>query len=338
MKISEEIKALAPSILADVKKAKSVLLHCHPSSDPDSVGSALAMKYVLEGMGKDVTIIQGDSELPAAFLHFPGATEIVKKNFFEINLKDFDLFIIQDSGSKEMISRVKPIRFPLKIKSIVIDHHASNRGYGDINLIVNTYPATCQILFELFHTWKVKITENIAKNLFIGMYTDTGGFKYPGTSTQTFNIAAELVKIIPDFPELISEMENSNEPADLRFQGLALDSIQTFLDGKLALSIIPLASLHERNIPLENVHGDLISPILKTVTEWYITGILVETEPNIIKMSFRSKNSNIYNVSKLAVALGGGGHKAAAGAILNMSIEDAKKLVVEKVNELFFRG
>src|SRR3989344_9571766 len=99
--ISEEVKKAAPLIFNEIKKANSILLHCHPSPDPDSVGSVLAMKFALESLGKKVTVIQGDSEIPQAFMHFPGAGDIVQKSFDEMDLKEFDLFIILDSGSPE---------------------------------------------------------------------------------------------------------------------------------------------------------------------------------------------------------------------------------------------
>lgn len=333
--ISPVIREKAPQILAEIQKSGNVLLHCHPSPDPDSVGSALAMKFALEGMGKRVTLIRGDSEIPEAFMHFPGVDSIAKKNFFEIDLGGFDLFIILDSGSKEMISRFKPVTLPFPIRSIVIDHHSSNIGFGDLNLIEPAYPAVSQILFDLFTLWNVVITPDIAGDLFIAIYTDTGGFKYEGTTQRTFNVAAELVAIIPRFPKIISEMENSRTPTELAFQALALDSIQVFGGGALAMSIVSLEALKRKNIPLADVRGNMISPILRSVADWHITGILVELEPNNIKMSFRSKDSVKYDVSKLAVALGGGGHKAASGATLLMSMEEAMDLVVSKVKELY---
>ena len=109
--MTETVKKLAPEILDVIKKSESILLHCHPSPDPDSVGSALAMKFALQSLGKKVTIIAGDSPVPSAFSHFPGFAEIIPKNFFEIDLAAFDLFIIQDSGSLDRISKKAQLFF-----------------------------------------------------------------------------------------------------------------------------------------------------------------------------------------------------------------------------------
>jgi len=85
IEISSELKEKVPLILAEINKAESVLLYCHPSPDPDSVCSALAMKLVLQQLGKKTAIIKGDSEIPEAFMHFPGAKEIIMKSYWEID-------------------------------------------------------------------------------------------------------------------------------------------------------------------------------------------------------------------------------------------------------------
>ncbi|MDE2041224.1 MAG: bifunctional oligoribonuclease/PAP phosphatase NrnA [Patescibacteria group bacterium] len=330
-----EIQAKAPVILAEIQKANSILLHCHPSPDPDSVGSALAMKFTLEQMGKKVTVISSDSDIPRGFNHFPGITDIQRTNFFELDLKKFDLFIIQDSGSSGMISRFKPITFPLPIRTIVIDHHVSNPKYADINLVESSYPATAQLLFELFLIWDMEMTHDIAANLFMGIYSDTGGFKYPGTTSRTFACAGKLIEFVPEFPKLISDMENSNTPGFITFEALALNSIRTFLNGTLGFSIMSNKALADAKIPKNEIRGDAVSPILRSVENWLVTAVVIELEPGNVKISFRSKDGDMYDVSKLASMLGGGGHAAASGATLMMPIEDAVSLVVAKAKDLY---
>jgi phosphoesterase RecJ-like protein len=333
--ISPLIKEKAPLILAEIKKAKSILLHCHPSPDPDSVGSALAMKFTLEQLGKKATVIKGDSDIPQAFMHFPGAEDIVQKNFFEVDLAAFDLFISLDTASVDRISTLGSIKFPPSLKVINIDHHATNPGFGMIDLLEISYPATGQILFDLFSCWGIKITHEIAANLFIGIYTDTGGFKFRGATMRTFEAAAGLVRIIPDFPKIISDMERSRSPEHVAFLGLGLSSIESLLGGKFALASISLADLAENNIPVSEAHSSNISPFIMSVTDWEVGGCLCEIAPGIIKGSFRSANIEKYDVAKLTEALGGGGHRGAAGVTLKMSIEEAKKSVVAKAKELY---
>ncbi len=334
--ISPLIREKAPLILEEIKKAKSILLHCHPSPDPDSVGSSLAMKFALEGMGKKATVIAGDSKIPPEFMHFPGAREIVPQNIFETDLSQFDLFIVLDTGSFDRISGIAPVVIPQHLTVINIDHHASNPGFGAIDLVVTTYPAACQILYDLFSCWDVPLTPDIATDLFIGIYTDTGGFRYRATTVRTFEVASKLISIAPDFTTVISIMENSSTPETLKFRGLALNSIETFLGDHLALSLVSNADLVKNGISETEASTSTISPLLIRVAKWDIGGAMCELRPGVIKTSFRSKDIERFDVSKLASALGGGGHKAAAAVVIkNMTLPEAKALVVAKAKELY---
>ncbi len=333
--MENNIKEISKQILDEINKSKSILLHCHPSPDPDSMGSALAMKFALEGLNKKVTVIKGDSEIPQAFMHFPGAKDILQKNFGEINIEDFDLFIILDSSTREMISGIKTPIFPLSIKSIVIDHHLTNTKYGDINFVDSDYPATSQMLFDLFKEWNIKIDYSIALNLFMGIYTDTGGFKYQLTDYRTLEIVSELAKIAPDYHKTIFIMENSENKESIYFKALALNSIKTYFNDNIAVSMVSNDDLKSKNIDINLISVHDVSNILKSVIGWNIGISMVEVKPNIVKISLRTRDSDKYNVSLLAKALGGGGHTAAAGAVLSMPLEQALSKVVETAKLLY---
>lgn len=333
----EEIKKLAPVILAEIQKANSILLHCHPSPDPDSVGSALAMKFALEQMGKKATVIKGDSDIPQAFMHFPGATEIVKKSFTELDPKEFDLFICQDSSTVDRISTKcsrKDFNPPMKV--INIDHHRSNEMFGSINLVANDYPATAQMLYDIFTEWGIEITEPIATNLYIGIYTDTGGLKFGYTNAKSYEIMAALVKKVPRFSHYIDVMEGSKTPGSLAYLGAGLSGIETFLGGKMAVSSISLEKMKALNITEADMDGIHIASFLRNVAGWDIAVAMLERHAGDFKLSFRTRDANKYDLSKIAVAFNGGGHKAAAGAsILGVTMDEAKQQIVAKAKELY---
>jgi phosphoesterase RecJ-like protein len=208
-------------------------------------------------------------------------------------------------------------------------------SFGKINITEPSYPATGQLLYDIFSEMGVKITPEIAANLFIGIFSDTGGFKYEGVNPATFEIAGQLIKIYPEFSKLIAQMENSNSLTDLKFRALALNSVEAVLDNKMLISVITYNEIVKNNIPDVSISAGMISPILRTVFGYDLFASIIEPRPNQIKVSFRTSNSDKYDVSKLAASIGGGGHKAAAGAVLNMPIEEAKSLVVSKVKELY---
>lgn len=334
--MTKTVQEAAPKILDAIKASKSILLHCHPSPDPDSVGSALAMKFALEGMGKKATVIRGDSEIPEAFMHFPGARDIVPKNFFEVDLKEFDLFIIQDTGSLDRVSRLGEMKIPPSLPTIVIDHHISNVGFGTLaNIVDATYPSTSLILFDLFKIWKVNVTPHMAADLFIGAFTDTGGFRYESVTPAVLSAASELADIYPAFPKLIATMENSRKPEELMSLGLVLSNIKTFLNGRMAIASVSNEELKKHSITDLDGGTRWAVNLLKSVVGWEVCTCCIETKTGNIKVSFSTRDASKYDLTKIAVALGGGGHKAAAGAILTMPLPEAIEKIVSTAKELY---
>jgi phosphoesterase RecJ-like protein len=347
--MTENIKTAAPKILEIIQASKNILLYCHPAPDPDSVGSALAMKFALEQLGKKATVIRGDGPMPeTAFSSFPGFADIVPKNFLEITASatgsaspdgsvtsaPFDLFIVQDAGSLDRVSALGKVVIPPGMKTIVIDHHISsvvkNVGFGsECNLIEPSYPATALILFDLFKMWNIRLTPDIAANLFIGMYTDTGGFKYASVTSNVFAAAAELTAVYPDFHKIIFSMENMRQPAELTFEGLAFLNIKTFFDGRLAMAAVSHEDMAKHSISAADTSSSLIANIVKSVVGWDIGACLVEKTHGNVYVSFRTRDSEKYDLSLLASSLGGGGHKAAAAAVVLGTIEEVMNKVVD---------
>lgn len=334
--MTEENKKLIPLIWDEIGKANSILLHCHPDPDPDSIGTSLAFMHMLQGQGKKVTLIKGDSDLPRSLSHLPGYDHILLQNYFEIDLSRFDLFIILDSGSKTQISKKGDIVFPENLKTIVLDHHASNDGYGSINLIDASYPATAQIVFDLFQTWKIKITPQIAECLMLGIYSDTGGFKYSGTTSHTFDAASQLASIYPQYTKSIYLFENNLEPQHITFISLALAHIENYFENKVRIAAISYAVLKDHSIEKRHADKMELANTLKAVVGTEIGISFIETEPNIISVSMRSRNPDKYDVSKIAVATKvGGGHRAAAGARVAMPFEEAKTFLLETIQQVY---
>jgi phosphoesterase RecJ-like protein len=221
------------------------------------------------------------------------------------------------------------------MKIINIDHHRTTKGDGDINIVDPSYPAVAELIYDILTCMEIKITEQIAINLFMGIFSDTGGFKYSGISPRTFQTAGDLISIYPEMDKVVAKMETSNTLHNLDFLGLAISSTEEILGGKAFVSIVPNSKIVEKKIPAVCISAGVVSSMLRTVGGYLFSCAMVEAEPNQIRMSFRSSDATKYDVSKLAAIFGGGGHKAAAGAVLNMSIEEAKSLVETKAKELY---
>jgi phosphoesterase RecJ-like protein len=334
--MNPKIKKLAPQIWEAIQNSKSVLLHSHPGADGDSLGSALAMKHMIEGLGKKATVILGDDEkVPVHLQVLPGWEQVVVKNYLQIDPTQYDLFLIQDSSSIDRISRLGEVKFPETMKTVVIDHHASNTGFGDLNLTVPETIATGEIIFELFKIWKVEITKDIASCLFISIYTDSGGFKFAGVTEHTFDAAGELVSLNPDFHKLIFEMNNNENPKSLLYKGLILTHIEAYFNGQVALSALSFDELQKNGIPQEFMSGSWLSNELISVPGWDVGIVLTEKEKDQSFLSMRTRDVEKYDLSKLALELGGGGHKAAAGATIKAPFDEAKKQLLAAIQKTY---
>jgi len=330
-------KFTAKKIWKEIDRSQKILLHIHPGPDGDSVGSALAMYHVLKSLNKDVTLIQGDNDLPQNLSTLPGADKIIPKNIVQIDLNQYDLFIILDSSASRQVTRLTNLKFPKKLKTICIDHHITSEKFAQINLICPTSPATAQVLFDFFQIRKIKITPKIAACLFVGIYTDTGGFKYLNTTYKTLNIITQLGKIYPKFTQLIFDIENNDQPDRLKIVAILLGSINTYLSGHVAIASISHDEIQKNNLTSIAVNGNLeVANMIKSVIGWDIALTLIEIQPETVKVSLRTRDSQKYDLSKIAVATkAGGGHKAAAGATLNMPLPQARETILSIIKKLY---
>lgn len=321
-------------ILGVIESAKKILLHLHVSPDMDSAGSALAMKGALELLGKEVVVIRGDNDLPVGAIALPGADKIILKSYSEIDLNEFDLFIIQDSGAIDRITTKGAVVFPEHLKTIVIDHHVSNSGFGQINLIDVEAPATAFILYKLFKDWNLTISHDTAVNLIIGMYFDTGGFRYSNTTSATLLACGELASIAPDYSTYLEQISNSWTIKHLEFSQLALNQMQIIGNKNKAIySVISNDQMKGQNLTRGDTEMFSINASFLPIKEVKIGFTVFEKEPGITSISARSKDGQKYDVASWLQKIGGGGHKQAAGARLNLVSSEALPKVLDSLYE-----
>lgn len=314
--------------------AQRVLLHLHPSADGDSVGSALAMQEILLFLGVEADIIGGDTGLPQYLAHLPGVERIISKNFLEVDLSRYDVFIILDSSNEGQVSSRGPVTFPSTLTTIVIDHHNPNVGYGTLNIIDTNAPATAQMVYEIAREWQVPVSQSLATTLLVGMYSDTNGFRYPKTSSRTLYLASELYDHAPGFAEVLALIENSLQPDDLRFLGLALSRVELFgAPPALALVALSVSDLRGADLDPLSVQSSLVTAHLRMVPVWQVGVCLLEREPGHVKVSMRTLYGERYDLSLVSARLGGGGHPGAAGIQMHGTLDEVKqKLLAEFCN------
>lgn len=316
---------IAKEIFLEIKRVSHILLAVHVSPDIDSVASVLALDTVLEKLGKKTRIISF-GQIPQRLFYLQGIEKIEHADFGKIDLKDFDLFVVLDCAAERMITRSDyPQKFPEKFKIINIDHHVTNTKFGDVNFIV-FLSSTAEILYELFKSWKIKIDKDLASLLFAGIFSDTGCFKYSLTTSDTLRSAADLMDEGASLNNEVLHQFRSYNMNTLKYWGKVLENMELDESGKFIFSKISCQEKEDLGISADDIQeaASLFAPIVEG-TEFGI--ILIEENCNLIRGSLRSRDD--FDVSKLAVGLGGGGHKQAAGFSLELPHEEAERKVLE---------
>ena len=318
-------KTTAGKILTAIKNANRILIPLHVSPDGDCIGSVLAMDLFLRSLGKKTKIISY-SKIPKNYFFLPGMAEVEIVDFAKLNLSDFDLFIFLDIGQETMITKNQlPQKFPWSFKSINIDHHFTNTNFSGVNLIDKKTSSCCELLYDLFRYWKVEIDKQTANLLFLGIFSDTGCFQYPSTSSKTFKKASGLIEKGADLNQTVLMQFRSYGLKTLKYWGKVLENMSLDESGKFVWSKVSREELRQLDIQPEEIEG--AASLFCPVTAGTEFGIILDECEGFIKASLRSRSG--YDVSSFAREFGGGGHKQAAGFILKMPLEEAEKKVLE---------
>lgn len=311
-------------IIAAIKKSKNILINAHSRPDLDSVSSALSLYQALKTVDRDAILICPDEILPeVSFLK--GYKKFKKIDYSSFDFSKYDLFLILDSASAEVVTGNKFQMLP-EIEKIIIDHHKTNTRFGQISLIDPKRSAAAELLYLLFKDWKIKIDKNIATALLTGIMGDTGAFEYHNTTPQTLKIAAELMKAGADKDDILLKIFRTKKLNLLKFWGKALEGLT--LDKSKKFSWVAIEYEFYEALGKPALARNSASSMFARMVEGTEFGIvMLEEEPNQLHMSFRSRKD--FDVSRIAAEFGGGGHPGSAGATINdMPFEKAVKKVL----------
>ena len=173
-----------------IKESENILLSLHFRPDGDSLGSCLAMKYLIErDLNKKVTLVSKDN-LSDYIEDFSDKDILFNKSIDDLDLSKFDLLIFLDSAARN--SSVN--NFPENIFKINIDHHDTNPFYGNLNYVDAEAPSACSILLDLFKQLNVEFDNKLCKNLLLGIITDSGFFQNRNQPPKAMKQAAFLIE------------------------------------------------------------------------------------------------------------------------------------------------
>lgn len=313
MKIPEKI-------LATIKKEKKMLIAAHINPDGDAIGSSVALSIALESVGKE-TFVYCRDPVPEFYRFLP------KQNIFKTDFKNFlksePILILLDCNSPE---RAALDHYKFRI-SIVIDHHQSEKKFGDIRWIDRETAATGMMVFYLIKALGIKLTKEIATNLYTAISVDTGTFRY-GSSAEVLKICAELVESGAE-PNLIAY--DLYDTWDRKRFNLLMKALSTLeIKKTVAMMHITKDMFKKTGASFEDTEN--FSNFPRMIDSVNISALFREVGRDMWKVSLRSKG--VFNVAEIAEIYNGGGHKNAAGFRIKGNLKSAKKALLEASQKL----
>lgn len=214
------------------------------------------------------------------------------------------------------------------VKTVNIDHHQSNTFYADYNYVIER-SSTCELIFDILMEHKNQLSKKTANYLYMGVASDTGLFVHGYTTAETFSTASKLVEFGAEFDRIGKILFRTISKGTALLTGRLFNNLE-IIDDIIALSYVTEQDFKDSNSEYKDSEG-LISH-LTSIDGIKISILLKQMEKDTYKASLRSTKE--YDVSKLAIVNGGGGHKQAAGCKFKGEIEEIKQKIITEIHEL----
>ncbi|MDA2937650.1 bifunctional oligoribonuclease/PAP phosphatase NrnA [Acidobacteria bacterium AH-259-A15] len=309
-------------IIRFIQSQERFAVTSHARPDGDSIGSELGLAFALEELGKTVHVFNADPH-PRPYNSLPGIHKIRVTDRVEGNYDG--LFVLECNDLKR--PEVKGLDEYFVIN---IDHHPKTKPFGDLNWVDPSAAAVGEMIYHLVKALQVPLTPEITVNLYTAILTDTGSFQYSNTGAGTFLVVSDLVNNGAD-PNAIAQSVYMTQPySRIQLLGTLLNTLELHPSKKIALITLTQEMLQRTGASANDTEG-LVNYALS------IQGVLLaaffrEEAKNQYRVSLRSKDH--YDVGSVAEHFGGGGHKNAAGLLVQGSFKEARDKVVSELEKL----
>ena len=312
-----------PKIIKEIKDSKSIAIVSHLMPDGDNLGSCLALYTALKNYGKNVKVIIDDN-IPKLYMFLAGINEIERPN----PSYRFDLLIALDCGDPERLG--KCANYIKQGTTVInIDHHISNTGYGNLNMVDSNAAATGEMVYQIIKIMGIDMNKDISECLYTAIVTDTGQFQYSNTTSITHQIAGDLLNNGVSAPNMYKKIYQTSTKDKVVLLSKALATMQFHFDDRVA-GITLDSELVTAALGKDSDTEGVIN-YARDVDTVEVAYMLKELVSGKVKASFRSKE--YVDVMKIATYFGGGGHKKAAGCTIFGSLEEARNQILEQVSK-----
>ena len=311
-------------ILSLITSSNDVLLCTHLAPDGDALGSMLALGSLVRRMGKQVTMICHDI-VPGYLCFLPGREDILLPA--QVEGRQFDLALSIDASDLKRLGE-SAVAFRQARVCAQMDHHKTNEGFADHNLVLEDLPASGSIVLRMMEAADLAVTREEAVCLYTAITTDTGNLCFGSVSDETFEQIASLMRAGLPLADTARRLHLMRDKEHVLMLGRALRSLEFLLDGRLTMMTLTREDYLQSGADIS--HTDKIVNY-----GLYMPGVemacLAHEMDDGIKFSLRSIEPR--EVSGLAARFGGGGHAQASGCTVYAPLNDAVRLIREAALE-----
>lgn len=307
-----------------IKSASKILITSHINPDGDTLGSMCALYNGIKENFKKQADMFIASKVPYTYRDLPFVN--LSKREFDKSLV-YDVVISVDVAAKDRMGEAVELFDKARCR-INIDHHKTNHGYGDINIIDSAASSAGMILFKYFREHNWNISKDTAECLYISILTDTGGFKYENTTAETLKIAGELITLGVNPNKIYKSIYETKTKDNVMFQAGAVSRAKFCNNDKIAYITIYKKDL-EGYQSTEDFTEGLVEK-LRTIDSVDAAFLVKEIDSKNSKVSMRSKE---LDVAEICAQFGGGGHTYAAGCVIKSSVNTSVKKILNLIKE-----
>ena len=311
-----------------VKRYRTFVLTSHVRPDSDALGSELAMANLLESLGKRVRIVNAQSTPPhLRFLDPTGRIEVMHEQVTIQDLEETEVMIVLDTSAWVQLGTMADVLRESRAVKVVIDHHVSEDDMGAILLKNEKAEATGRLVIEAAEQLGAPVSAETATAAFAAIATDTGWFRFNSVTGDSYRLAGKLVDAGASPDAIYRQLYEQDSLERLHLRGAILARIEVELDGRLVHTYVTQDDFRQTGaIPSDT--EDVVNMTLG-VAGTEVAVIFVEQAKERVKVSFRSRSP--VDCSQIAAEFGGGGHRAAAGAMLSGHLDEVRARVLDAV-------
>jgi phosphoesterase RecJ-like protein len=312
--------------VAIVNRHQRFLLTTHIRPDGDGLGSMLALAETLQRRGRQVQMVIA-STFPPRYRFLDPHGHIEQFALPGESWRGADAAVVLDTGTWNQLGNFGPFLQSVSVDKVVIDHHQTQDDLGAVSLVDTTAEATGRLVYEAITALGEPLSPAAASALFVALAMDTGWFRFSNASPATYALASRLVEAGARPEILYEELFERSTLARLKLTGLVLERLQVAEGGQVAYTEIRREDYGATGATPQDSE-DLVN-FTRSLAGVEVGLFFMEQPRGGVKVSFRSRSR--VDVSRLAEQFGGGGHRLASGAVVETSLPEARRRVLEAV-------